>query len=268
MKISEAIMAESMPLPPIGDVLYQYVVAGNGLFIRAEDSRLEALVKVAPARLNGLADLVSGASLKVDRVPGVWLHSVLKSARNRMPNEAMYQFWWDGTAHNAVTHTWRCSMPAQASSPTALRFDDLGQTVIDLHSHNSMPAFFSGTDDGDEQGLRFYAVIGRIDTDTPEIRVRVGVYGHHMPVPAELVFDGLGPFVEQVGDADDELEPLPFDDKFERTCRVCGCTDSDGCPNGCFWVADDLCSNCGDVPPARLVFARQYTEPEHRPFGA
>ena len=34
----------------------------------------------------------------------------------------------------------------------------------------------------------------------------------------------------------------------ERTCRVCGCHDTnpgDGdCPGGCYWVAQDLCSRC------------------------
>jgi PRTRC genetic system protein A len=233
MKINESILAEDLPLPEIGNVMYQYVVAANGLFIRAEDSRLEALVKVAAARLTGLADLFEGANLKIDRVPGVWLRSVLASARKRMPNEAMYQFWWDGTSHNAVTRTWRCSMPAQISSPTALQFDDLGQTVIDLHSHNSMPAFFSSTDDADEQGLRFYAVIGRIDTDQPEIRVRVGVYGHFLDVPADMVFDDLGPFVDQMGEdeadevdaATDKIILLSADDEVRREiskCANCG----------------------------------------------
>lgn len=27
-------------------------------------------------------------------------------------------------------------------------------------------------------------------------------------------------------------------------CRVCGCTDFNACPGGCFWVAPDLCSVC------------------------
>lgn len=30
----------------------------------------------------------------------------------------------------------------------------------------------------------------------------------------------------------------------ERSCRVCGCTDDEGCPEGCWWVADDRCSAC------------------------
>lgn len=34
-------------------------------------------------------------------------------------------------------------------------------------------------------------------------------------------------------------------------CRVCGCTDSLGCPGGCYWVEEDLCSQClvaGEAP--------------------
>ena len=29
-----------------------------------------------------------------------------------------------------------------------------------------------------------------------------------------------------------------------RQCRRCGCTDAVACPEGCFWVAADLCSSC------------------------
>jgi PRTRC genetic system protein A len=203
MKISEAILAESDKLPAF-ESMYQYIVAQNGLFIRAEDSRLAAMIQVAPARLTGLNLVIPAAFLKVDRVPGVWLRSVLASARKRMPNEAMYQFHYSGDQTRAVTRTWRCSSPAQTATPTALRFDDDGLAVVDLHSHNSMAAFFSDTDDADEQGLRFYCVIGRIDTDIPEIRCRVGVYGHFMDVPADMIFDDLGPFTDRLGEDDAE----------------------------------------------------------------
>ena len=30
----------------------------------------------------------------------------------------------------------------------------------------------------------------------------------------------------------------------ERKCRVCGCTDDYGCPEGCWWVEPNLCSRC------------------------
>lgn len=30
----------------------------------------------------------------------------------------------------------------------------------------------------------------------------------------------------------------------EKKCRVCGCTDIEACPGGCYWVEEDLCSEC------------------------
>lgn len=29
-----------------------------------------------------------------------------------------------------------------------------------------------------------------------------------------------------------------------RMCRRCGCTQDVGCPGGCSWIEDDLCSQC------------------------
>lgn len=34
--------------------------------------------------------------------------------------------------------------------------------------------------------------------------------------------------------------------ELERRCRECGCTDEYGCAEGCYWVRDDLCSQCGE----------------------
>lgn len=30
----------------------------------------------------------------------------------------------------------------------------------------------------------------------------------------------------------------------EQACRVCGCTWYNACPGGCYWVENDLCSEC------------------------
>ena len=59
-------------------------------------------------------------------------------------------------------------------------------------------------DDADEQDLRFYAVIGSLGDGQPSLCVRVGVYGHHWNVPANTVFDGLGPFRDEFGSFDAE----------------------------------------------------------------
>jgi hypothetical protein len=61
-----------------------------------------------------------------------------------------------------------------------------------------MGAFWSGTDNGDEQGFRAYGVIGRLD-ERPEIRLRLGVYGYWFPVPVSQLFDGPAGFVDIIG---------------------------------------------------------------------
>jgi PRTRC genetic system protein A len=214
MNIVDVLLARDPALPPIAALGYEYVVAGNGLFVRAEDSRMEACIPVAAATLHGLAEVQPYARLKVDRVGPALLWSIQRSARRRLPNEAMYQLAYDGRqgASAAVPTlrlrsgpTWRCWMPGQVADAVRLTFEDDGQAVVDLHSHGSLPAFFSETDDADEQGLRFYAVIGRLDTERPEIRVRAGVYGQHWDVPAAAVFEG-GPFVDRYGPEDAGVE--------------------------------------------------------------
>lgn len=29
-----------------------------------------------------------------------------------------------------------------------------------------------------------------------------------------------------------------------QACRVCGCSNDHACPEGCYWVEEDLCSVC------------------------
>ncbi len=31
----------------------------------------------------------------------------------------------------------------------------------------------------------------------------------------------------------------------KRKCRVCGCTEENACPLGCYWIRVNLCSACG-----------------------
>ncbi len=59
--------------------------------------------------------------------------------------------------------------------------------LIEVHSHHGMPAFWSGTDDADEQGFRLYAVLGDIFR-RPTLRVRVGIYGQFYELPAGTIF--------------------------------------------------------------------------------
>ncbi len=202
MDIVKAILA-SAEMPPITALGYEYVVAGNGLFVRAENDRLEACVPVAPATLHGLPGVEPFARLKVERVPCPLLWHLYSLACWAAPSEAMFQLVYDPDHLDPVPAgalrltPWRIFAPDQVAGPASVLYEEQGRADIDLHSHGMAGAFFSRTDDGDEQGLRFYAVIGNLGADRPTLRVRAGVYGHHWPVPASTVFDGLGPFTDE-----------------------------------------------------------------------
>jgi PRTRC genetic system protein A len=166
------------------------------------------MVPVAIAHVHGLEQVEPYARFasRVPRVPCQFLWAIAKSARRHLPNEAMYQFSFDGSVDETGELTdegWRCVNTTRATNPASLEFDDHAGAVIDLHSHGTLSAFFSETDDEDEQGLRFYAVIGQVDRDCPQIAVRVGVYGHTWNVPQTTVFNG-GPFVQ----VDPEIEQV------------------------------------------------------------
>jgi PRTRC genetic system protein A len=59
--------------------------------------------------------------------------------------------------------------------------------LLDIHSHGRMSAFWSDTDNTDEQGFRAYGVIGNLHRQ-PEICLRLGVYGYWFPIPLTTLF--------------------------------------------------------------------------------
>ncbi|MBU1877838.1 MAG: hypothetical protein KJ734_02700 [Chloroflexi bacterium] len=183
---------QPLQLPP-GRV-YAYVMAGNGLWKYGESRHLTALVPVARARVAGLPPLTAHVALRAGgRLPVQVLEQALVDARRRAwprPTEAAYHVALRDQRVQLVYP------PQQAQAARVCYYaggDDL-DVVLDLHSHHELGggAFFSAEDNRDQQGFRLYAVMGHIYT-APEIRLRVGLYGNHMPVPVATVFDSAGP---------------------------------------------------------------------------
>ena len=79
---------------------------------------------------------------------------------------------------------------ASVNSETDEPYPDRYIHVMDFHSHNTMPAVFSGTDNADEKETRLYAVEGRFNRTLPEITVRAGCAGKFIPLNPEDVFEG------------------------------------------------------------------------------
>jgi PRTRC genetic system protein A len=182
-------------LPPNDALAYQYILAGNGVFIRAETYFFEAILPVASCAVRGLEPLRRHFRLKVPRIPARLLETILADARRaRQPdgslNEVLYQFHHHGP-------TVQVKKPPQRATGASVTAAGSSEPTIlcDLHSHGNMRAFWSSADDADEQSARLFAVIGRLDTE-PEIRLRVGLYGYWRPLPGAAVLTGRGPFID------------------------------------------------------------------------
>ncbi|MEK4487947.1 Mov34/MPN/PAD-1 family protein [Psychrobacillus sp. FSL H8-0484] len=61
--------------------------------------------------------------------------------------------------------------------------------VVEIHSHNTMPAFFSEIDDRDEKRFGIYAVVGKLDTPKLEIIVRAKANDAQVNVPVTEIFE-------------------------------------------------------------------------------
>lgn len=185
------------PGGPVGErgTGYDYVLAGNGLFIEARVPLLAARVAVAWCNVRGLAPLEPYVRLANGPVPAV----LLELAVNHMwsyPDEEMYlAIVWDGDGHR-----YSLKQPPQERSAIRVQYEVLPGTVLSLHSHGRMDPFFSHTDDQDEQGLLLSMVLGEVRPDMsgpPLARVRVCAYGYFSPVAAREVFDGYVPVREE-----------------------------------------------------------------------
>lgn len=176
-----------------------WIWAANGVFKRGVTAELDVMIPVGlswPAP--GLAQLAPHARWTQwpGRLPGSLLGSLLENARQATsggriarPIEKQYFFAWRRGDVKLVAPL------DQAGTPASLRYALPPGVLCDVHSHHEMTAYFSPTDDRDDSGLSVSAVVGTIFS-RPEIAVRLNVYGHRWRVPAQLVFDDLGPFTD------------------------------------------------------------------------
>ena len=160
---------------------YYYVLAGNGVFVQAENDRLTARVQVAGCGVRGLAPAESKVELHHGKIPLETLMAGLHWFSQDPDTERYFAVRWEGERYETVT-------PEQQGARTSLRYQPTESAVLEFHSHGRLGAFFSGTDDRDEQGFRIYGVAGKLGSGTLETVLRVGIYGHFQAVEMREIF--------------------------------------------------------------------------------
>ena len=170
-------------------------------YIPAQDGRVYEMRRneigtfTAPSiHIAELEDIRAGFQMSLPRLPASLLTQIIAFFRRVCVDcgrdvEALVNVLWDREAGEYVLH-----VPPQRIDKASVETDLSEQPdperylhVMDVHSHNTMAARFSRTDDLDEQATRLYMVIGRLDRYYPDIRCRFACGGRHVEIPAEQV---------------------------------------------------------------------------------
>ena len=180
---------------------YDYVLGSGGVYVQSESAQLTARVPVAPCDVRGLVPVAEKVDLAHGPIPAGLFELGLRWFQDDPDTERFFAVRWDGRAYRLV-------VPPQAGTATSLAYLPPAGVVAEFHSHGGSRAFFSATDDRDEQGFRIYGVAGRLDTPLPELSLRVGVYGHFSPVRWSQVFDGPDPGLRLLGEESEETTDI------------------------------------------------------------
>lgn len=109
--------------------------------------------------------------------------------------EALALIYWDKWKEEYLAY-----VPKQNVSKAGIHaslqenpYDDESRYIhyADIHSHNSMEAFFSSIDDADERGTGIYMVLGHLDHFYPEIAARICCGGSFVDIDPGTVVEGL-----------------------------------------------------------------------------
>lgn len=110
-------------------------------------------------------------------------------------NEALALIYWDKVKQEFFAYVPKqtvCKVEIEANLHDC-PYDDAERYICyaDIHSHNSMDAFFSSKDDSDERSTGLYFVLGKLDQFYPDIKARIFCGDTFAPIDPDTVIEGL-----------------------------------------------------------------------------
>lgn len=178
-----------------------FVAAENGLF-EVRQNAIGTFARKVDG-VPGMGQVAEGFVSALPKLPWTLFEQAVSFFRAVMKRhggaESYIQFFWNKAEGNYFAH-----VPRQYVSGGHVSFDRDVEVeaqhilVMEAHSHNTMGAFWSGTDNADEQADRLFMVMGHLDQRTPEVRVRCAMGGKHVDLSIEETFETpLGQEVSQ-----------------------------------------------------------------------
>jgi len=193
-------------LDPVEAILYEYVLAGNGVVLKAHRDEFTVSVPLAYREIKGLPEVFVGIRWHKPRVPGrIWdeicLHAQIHNSKDNFKEE-LYLIYWE-----KVTGSWQWCASGRdrtwASTIADDRRPEYSEACIEVHTHPPGAHQFSKADDRDESGkFRIFGIIVDVH-DKPKVKFRCGIYDHLIPIP----FSWIGNLPRSVVDLN-EVEAL------------------------------------------------------------
>lgn len=175
---------------PITAKLYEYVMAGNGLFIRARREEFTATIPVCRISIKGLPEIKAGMIWHKPKINRRIWQEILENARGGSDpknfKEDFYAVYWSEELNN-----WGWAAISRERSLAATIADDkkaeYAAACLELHTHPPGAIHFSRADNADESGkFRLFGVLTDIH-EQPKIRLRCGIYDYFEQLSADEV---------------------------------------------------------------------------------
>lgn len=179
---------------PITALLFEIVIAQNGVFKRARRREMTAAVELSSfaVKIPELAVGAAGVEL-TEKIPAQIFTEILAHARNSTDaanfTENLYAVCRDNKSGG---YFWKEVSRSRSFASTIARDDEPAyqNAVLEIHTHPPGCVEFSSQDDRDESGkFRLFGILVDIHSAKPGIRLRVGVYDSFREISIAEVTD-------------------------------------------------------------------------------
>lgn len=191
------------------DGYYEVRENAIGVFV----SQVEVIEELEPCR--------EGFKLNLPKIPENLLAQLISFFSDYAMNEVevMGVFYWD-----MDTKSYVLDVPFQEVSKVKIdvHYSDYPANLIkvaEIHSHNTMSAYFSEVDDADELGTMLYGVVGRLQQGlcevTYDMRTRAGAAGRFIPLEPNTFIEGDYP-----RDRINSLTPVKYPESWHNRVTI------------------------------------------------
>jgi PRTRC genetic system protein A len=181
-----------VPVPRFGalddvELGQRVLVASNGVFLEVRRSWLQCIVKISelprtpPLPYGSLSERIA---FTFGVIPIALLEEFIAIGRIELPNEVA-----GALIYHRTTNSLRLAVhDAIKAGPAEIRYrmPVLGadeEVAVDLHTHGRLPAFWSSTDDADDQGVKVCGVFGNLHQEQLSAAFRLAINGQFRELP-------------------------------------------------------------------------------------